>query len=362
MIATARPLDPSEMYRATVARDTAYDGMFVLGVRTTGIFCRPTCPARKPLFENVAFFGTNDEARRAGFRPCKRCRPEEPSEPAWVRDLMSAINRAPGQRISDEDLKAQGIEPARARRYFREHFGMTFQAFHRSRRLGLAMSDIRAGGDLLVVGQDHGFDSASGFRDAFARLFGEPPGRASVAAGMLVARRLEPPLGPMIAVANDLGVCLLEFSDRHAMTAQIGSLRRHFPIPVVPGSNGHLDHLADELSAYFAGTLTAFAVPLIYPGSPFQALVWDALRAIPYGKTESYGAIAAKIGQPGASQAVGRANGQNRMAIVIPCHRVVRSDGHLCGYAGGLRRKEWLLDLERGGSQARWRFDEDSPG
>ena len=350
---------PNEMYRALLARDAAYDGVFVVAVKTTGIFCRPTCPAKKPKFENVTFHATNDEARRAGFRPCKRCRPEEAAEPAWVRDLMATIEGDPNRRLTDDDLQAMGIEPSRARRYFREHFGMTFQAFHRARRLGRAMSEVRSGGDLLAVGQEHGFDSASGFRDAFARLFGDPPGRASEGTGPIVARRLNTPLGPMLAAANDSGVCLLEFVDRRSMTAQLATLRGHFPGPVVPGSNGPLDQLGDELAAYFAGTLTEFTVPLVYPGSPFQRAVWEALRAIPYGRTESYGTIAARIGQPGASQAVGRANGQNRLAILIPCHRVVRSDGHLCGYAGGLRRKEWLLDLERHGSGGSgWLFPE----
>lgn len=359
MPATAPALDPSEMYRATVERDAAYDGVFVLGVRTTGIFCRPTCPARKPKFENVAFFATNDDARRAGFRPCKRCRPEESAEPAWVRDLLSAVDVDPSRRFTDLDLRSLGVEPSRARRYFREHFGMTFQAFHRARRLGRAMDEVRSGGDLLSVGQEHGFDSASGFRDAFSKLFGEPPGRASDGPSPLVARNMETPLGPMLGVANDSGVCLLEFVDRKSMTEQVATLRGHFPGTVVPGTNEHLDQLADELSSYFAGVLTEFTVPLVYPGSPFQSLVWAVLRTIPYGKTVSYGSIAAQIGKPGGSQAVGRANGENRLAIVIPCHRVVRSDGDLCGYAGGLRRKEWLLNLERGSAnRSGWLFPE----
>lgn len=238
---------------------------------------------------------------------------------------------------------------------------MTFHAFHRSRRLGLALAEVREGSDLLEVGHDHGYESPSGFRDAFARLFGTAPGRAR-STDCLLARQLDTPLGAMLAVASGEGVCLLEFVDRRAMDVQVAILRRHFPQHVVPGSNGPLDELADELARYFAGGLTAFTVPLILPGSRFQAAVWDALRTIPFGETTSYGEIARRIGRPGASQAVGRANGENRLAIVVPCHRVIRSDGHPCGYAGGLRRKQWLLDHEgRVAGRSGWLFDQGSP-
>lgn len=240
---------------------------------------------------------------------------------------------------------------------------MTFHAYGRARRLGLALSEERSGGDLLAVGLEHGDDSASGFCDAFARLFGGPPGRArDEAASWLLARPIDTPLGPMLAVANDDGLGLLEFRDRRGLEAQAAALRRHFPHPVVPGGNAHLDRIADELARYFDGSLTEFTVPLLHPGSPFQKAVWDVLKAIPFGGTTSYGAIAARIGRPGASQAVGRANGENRLAIVVPCHRVIRSNGHLCGYAGGLRRKEWLLGHEcRGLDRSGWLFPGASP-
>ncbi len=345
-----RALKPStdEMYRALLDRDPTYDGVFLVGVKTTGIFCRPVCPARKPKLENVEFFASIGLARKAGYRPCKRCapsgRPDEP--PGWVRPLLEAVDRDPAARLADADLLALKIDPARARRYFKEHHGMTFHEYARGRRIGLALDEVRSGADLLDVGASHGFESDSGFRAAFARFFGKPPGQAREDS-CLLARRVDTPLGPMLAVANDDGVCLLEFIDRREMEAQVATLRKHFALPVVPGRNVHLDRLTDELARYFAGTLREFSVNLVVPGSAFQSRVWAALRAIPYGRTTSYKAVAATIGAPGASQAVGRANGENRLAIVIPCHRVVRADGHLCGYAGGLRRKEWLLDHER---------------
>jgi AraC family transcriptional regulator of adaptative response/methylated-DNA-[protein]-cysteine methyltransferase len=155
------------------------------------------------------------------------------------------------------------------------------------------------------------------------------------------------PLGPLVAGATAGGVCLLEFTDRRMLEAQFAAVRKRFDAPVVPGCNPHLEKLEEELAAYFAGSLREFSVPLVYPGTPFQQRVWDQLLAIPYGATRSYQQIAAAVGDPKAVRAVGRTNGLNRIAIVIPCHRVVNKDGRLGGYGGGLRRKEFLLDLER---------------
>jgi AraC family transcriptional regulator of adaptative response/methylated-DNA-[protein]-cysteine methyltransferase len=151
-----------------------------------------------------------------------------------------------------------------------------------------------------------------------------------------------------VAGATSEGVCLLEFADRPMLAAQLATVRKHFGFPAIPGTSHHLRQLETELAAYFAGTLRAFSVPLVYPGTTFQRRVWEALLRIPYGRTRSYEELAAAVGLPGGQRSVGRANGLNRIAIVIPCHRVVRKDGHLGGYGGGLRRKQFLLDLERG--------------
>jgi AraC family transcriptional regulator of adaptative response/methylated-DNA-[protein]-cysteine methyltransferase len=166
-------------------------------------------------------------------------------------------------------------------------------------------------------------------------------------AGGLVARRIESPLGPLLAAASERGVCLLEFVDPHAKATQAATLRRRFAAEIRPGSNAHLEQLRTELLAYFAGDRRAFGVPLDASGTPIQARVWDALRAIPCGRTRSYLDVAGQIGRPTATRAVARANGDNRVAILIPCHRVIGSDGTLTGYAGGLWRKQWLLEHER---------------
>jgi AraC family transcriptional regulator, regulatory protein of adaptative response / methylated-DNA-[protein]-cysteine methyltransferase len=194
---------------------------------------------------------------------------------------------------------------------------------------------------------DTGFESHSGFRDAFARTFGDAPGRARTE-DCIVVSWVESPLGPLVVGANDSGVCLLEFTDRRRLEKQIDTMKRRFKCAVVPGENAHLSQLRKELDAYFAGRLQRFTVPLVYPGTPFQQKVWGALLQIPYGQTISYEELARRVGIPGAQRAVGTANGMNRIAIVIPCHRVVNKNGKLGGYGGLLWRKEALLHLERG--------------
>lgn len=345
-----RTLPPrDEMETAFRTRDRSYDGIFWLGVRTTGVFCRPSCPARKPLGRNVEYFAAVREAMFAGFRPCKRCRPLETGEPvpAWAGTLIGRLEAEPDARITDGVLRSMGIDPARARRFFLRRYGMTFHAFARGRRLGRAFARIREGGDLDDVALGHGYDSHSGFRDAFAKLFGTPPGEARGGEHVTLGW-MESPLGPLVAGATDRGLCLLEFSDRRMLETQIATLRRRLQCAAVPGEHPVLTRLRGELAEYFGGGRQSFTMPLFYPGTEFQTRVWDELRQIPYGETTSYEALATAVGRPGAQRAVGKANGDNRIAIVIPCHRVVRKDGTLCGYGGGLWRKQRLLELERG--------------
>lgn len=339
----------AEMQRAYLKRDETYDGVFFLGVQTTGIFCRPSCGARKPQPKNVDFFATAREAVFAGYRPCKRCKPMSAAveSPSWVRQLLARVDSSSGSRIADSAIRGMGIDPARARRYFQKNYGMTFQAYCRGRRMGKALEQIRKGHELDDVTLGHGYESHSGFREAFGRTFGAPPGKARETDCILVAW-IESPLGPLIAGATSDHLVLLEFTERRMLEAQFATLRKIFKRPIVPGSNAVLDTLRDQLTLYFDGTLKRFTVPLEFPGSPFQRKVWEGLLQIPYGKTMSYEELADWIGAPRAQRAVGHANGLNRMAIVIPCHRVVNKGGSLGGYGGGVWRKQRLLELERG--------------
>jgi AraC family transcriptional regulator, regulatory protein of adaptative response / methylated-DNA-[protein]-cysteine methyltransferase len=337
----------SELERAFRERDASYNGLFFVGVRTTGIFCRPTCPARRPLRKNVEYFPTARAALAAGYRACKRCLPLAVDEqPRWAADLLAEVESHPAARIGESELRRRGIDPATVRRYFLRHYGMTFQAFLRARRLGGALSQIREGEKIDSVVFKSGYESHSGFHEAFRRVFGETPS-GSRAGDCIQLSWLRSPLGPLVAGATSAGICLLEFTDRRMLETQFATIRKLFRLPAVPGSNPHLKRLEQELADYFAGSLRQFSVPLVYPGTPFQQRVWDRLLTIPYGETRSYEDLAVALGDRNAIRAVGRANGQNRVAIVIPCHRVVNKNGELGGYGGGFQRKKFLLELER---------------
>jgi O-6-methylguanine DNA methyltransferase len=267
---TPSSLTRSVLMRAFIRRNPAYDGLFVTAVRTTGIFCRPTCSARQPRPENVEFFPSPREAIDAGYRACKRCRPLEspPDSDAWIEALLTPP----------------------------------------------ALGSTR----MLSIGP-------------LVRL-----------------ARVATPLGTMVAAATDDHLLLLEFADRRMLRTQLRRVERGLQARFAAGETGIVATLRTQLEQYFAGTRRAFDVPLHTPGTKFQALVWDALREIPAGETRSYLELARAIGRPSAVRAVARANGDNRIAILIPCHRVIGADGQLVGYGGGVWRKRRLLELEEG--------------
>lgn len=338
-----------EMMAAFLARDPSYEGVFVTAVRTTGIFCRTTCTARKPNPENVEFYGSCRAALLAGYRPCLRCRPLRPvgETPPWLSTLLEAVDAEPTRRWRDEDLRELGVEPARVRRWFQKHHGMTFHGYSRARRLGAALGRIQEGEDVSRTAFDVGYDSLSGFAEAFRKLAGAPP-TALADAPVVHATRIPTPLGPMVAAATVDHLVLLEFADRRMLPTQLRRLQRLLGCVYAPGQSPVFELARAQLEEYFAGRRTVFDLPLHLPGTNFQRRVWEVLGAIPAGETRSYADVARAIGQPTAVRAVARANGDNRLAIVVPCHRVVGSDGSLTGYGGGLWRKRRLLEMERG--------------
>ena len=349
MPASAQSLPtPRTMYRALARRDAAYEGVFFTGVKTTGIFCRPTCRAKKPKPENVEFFPTINEALHGGYRPCRLCRPMDRTRPIppLVERLRRAVEESADGRVSDKDLAAMGVEPSTARRQFKSYHGLTFHAYQRARRMGLALRDVKAGKAVIEVQLARGYESTSGFREAFTRIFGSPP-RGAKAGACLLAQRIETPLGTMLAVADDAGLRLLEFADRRGLERELAGLRRRLKSVIVPGSNATLEKTRAQLTRYFAGESLTFDLPLAPVGSEFQQKVWTELGRIAPGRTRSYADMARRLGVPRAPRAIGRANGSNMLALVIPCHRVIRADGTLCGYAGGLWRKQRLLEHER---------------
>jgi AraC family transcriptional regulator of adaptative response/methylated-DNA-[protein]-cysteine methyltransferase len=337
----------AEMKRALYSKDSTYDGIFYVAVKSTNIFCRPSCPAKKPLEKNVSFYPSAKEALFAGFRPCKRCKPLslKGSHPDWVNKLFEIADNSGTKRVHDYDIRNAGIEPARARRYFLKNYGMTYHAYCRSRRLGESLADIREGGTIDDAVFNKGYESHSGFRDAFFRIFGMPPGKAA-GKDCIYTSLTESPLGSIILAATSKALCLAEFTDRRMLEYQVKTLKKYFKTAIVPGTNKIIEDAIKQLKEYFDGKRSKFELPLDFPGTEFQVKVWNELLKIPYGKTISYEELANKTGHRGACRAVGTANGMNRMAIIIPCHRVVNKGGKLGGYGGGLWRKQWLLNLE----------------
>ncbi len=335
------------LYAALLARDPAYERLAYVGVKSTGVFCRLTCCARKPKRENCVFFDNLASCLDAGFRPCKRCRPLSAAGEAdpIVRTLIDALERDPSQRWREDSVAAMGFDPSTVRRVFKRHFGITFLEMARLRRVRNGASKLCGEAGVLNAQLEAGFESASGFRAALGRILGRPPSDLKRRSG-LRADWLETPVGAMIAVADTHALHLLEFFDRKGLANELKRLQaRRGPISV--GRYQTTDQIAGELNRYFGGRCGEFDTPLAQLGSDFTRTVWAALQDIPPGETRSYGAIARIVGRPTASRAVARANGANQIAIVVPCHRVIGADGSLTGYGGGRWRKHWLLDHER---------------
>jgi AraC family transcriptional regulator of adaptative response/methylated-DNA-[protein]-cysteine methyltransferase len=341
-----------EFYQALIDKNKHYEGVFFVGVKTTGVFCRPTCAARKPKFENCEFYHTAQEALLASFRPCMRCRPlSHPNHVSdLVRTLVEAVENDPSKRWKDADFDALSVDASTARRQFKKRFNMTFVEYARARRMGLAMKNIREGETIISTQLESGYESSSGFRDAFSKIMGVSPVKFSMDRIVLKASWLDTKLGPMLAIADEDSLCLLEFVDRRGLEREIERLRIKMKAVIFPGKTDPIDFIEAELESYFDGTLREFKTPLRLIGSPFQQSVWEELQRIPYGLTRSYLEQANLIGKPNAYRAVANANGANQLAIVIPCHRIINSNGDLGGYGGGIVRKKWLIDHEKKGS------------
>ncbi|SET41025.1 bifunctional transcriptional activator/DNA repair enzyme AdaA [Thalassotalea agarivorans] len=337
-----------EYYQALVAKDSHYLGTFYVGVTSTGIFCIPTCTARKPKLANVKFYSELKDALDEGFRPCKVCNPGQNafSAPEAVTAAMSLVKANPQIKVGDSMLRQHNIAPEKVRRWFNKHYGMTFQAYQRMSRINQAFQQVQAGEKTADLAMDSGYDSLSGFGYTFKKLVGKSPQKNRK--NRLLLDRFDTPLGPMFVCASDDGICLLEFVDRRGLENEFKDIQRKLDAVILAGENNHIQQCKQELAQYFAHKRQSFSVALDAPGSEFQQRVWYQLQQIPYGQTRSYQQQAEHIGQPTATRAVANANGHNRIAIIIPCHRVIGKDGSLTGYGGGLARKQWLLNLEQG--------------
>lgn len=336
------------MYKAMVEKDSSYEGVFYVAVKTTGVFCRPTCTARKPKPENVEFFSSPEEALDIGYRPCKICSPLELSgtAPFWVKELLKRVENSTGERWKDDDIKRLGFEPNRVRRWFKKNYNTTFISFMRTKRLGEAVNKIGNGEKVTPTAYTSGYESLSGFIDALKNLTGKAPLK-SKEMNLLSIEKINTPLGPMFAGLSDEGLHMLEFEDRRMLKTQIKRITKiNNLVPVIKKHKLHKE-IEEQVTLYFEGKLKNFSLPLVVSGTEFQKKVWNELMKIPYGETISYEELAKRIGDIKAVRAVASANGFNSIGIVIPCHRVIGKDGNLRGYGGKVWRKKRLLELEK---------------
>lgn len=333
-----------EYWRAFIAADADYDGLFWVGVKTTGIFCRPSCRARKPIKHNCQVFAASEQAVEAGFRPCKRCKPDllANEHPRWVQHVLNALHAHPEHRLKDKDVEALHVSPVRLRRYFHQKYQCTFQQWQRQQRVSLTQQHLQRGATVgaAVVG----YQSEGGFRAALKK---QAVTRKLTPTEVLATHHISTPLGDMLAGVLNSKLVLLEFVVKQRHLRQLRVAKRLFNATIMEQREPLHDRLQQELNEYFSGRRQRFTIPMQTPGTEFQQQVWQQLLAIPCGETLSYQSLAERVGIPGASRAVGTANGANRIAILVPCHRVINKSGNLGGYGGGLRRKSELLKLER---------------
>lgn len=347
-------LSEIEKYKIITTRDLRYAGQFIAAIRTTGIYCRPGCPARTPKAENCLYFDTIEAARAAGYRACKRCHPDTPfCPPSMMIDrALAALKADPHKNWSEKDVRGAGWDNSTLRRHFQKRFGMSFLAYARKQRLSQAAKYLQRGERVIAAQLEAGYESASGFRAAYKAQFGVAPSMGLAgspkadAASPLFIEWIETPLGRMISIADEQGLFLLEFTDRKNMAGQMARLMRYYTRPILPGTTKISEQIRGELAAYFDGKLTQFQTPLKFAGTAFQSSVWQALTQIPYGQTCSYAQLAQDIGAEKAVRAVASTNARNALAIIVPCHRVIGKNGKLTGYAGGIGRKDALLRLE----------------
>jgi AraC family transcriptional regulator of adaptative response/methylated-DNA-[protein]-cysteine methyltransferase len=334
-------------YQAILKRDSSFEGTFITAVKSTGIFCRPVCSARKPKPENVEFFDSPHEALLHGYRPCKICKPMqiEAATPGYIEKLLEELNNDPSLRIKDYDLVKKGIDPDKLRRWFKKQHNMTFQSYQRMLRINKAYQQINQGDSVTATAFDSGFESISGFTERYKSIFNNAPSKNKDQQVINIIR-FPTPIGPMYGCATTKGVCMAEFTDRRMLEREFKDLQRLLNAVILPGENPHLKVLVAQLNEYFSGKRKVFDVPLDTPGTTFQQSVWKLLQQIPFGETRSYKKQAELLGNSKAIRAVASANGNNRVSIVIPCHRVIGENGNLTGYGGGLMRKKWLLDHE----------------
>ncbi|CAC9435517.1 Methylated-DNA--protein-cysteine methyltransferase (EC 2.1.1.63) [uncultured Gammaproteobacteria bacterium] len=319
---------------------------YITAVVTTGIFCRASCRAKKPKVQNVVFYDSQNDAIKAGFRPCKICKPMgiEGKTPDYVEKIIHDLQNDPYLKIKDYDLRKRGIEPNKIRRWFKVSHNMTFHAYQRMFRINKAYNQIKGGNSITNTAFGLGYESLSSFNQGWKKLFGTSDKKTNKIVINII--RFPTKIGTMFACATTKGLCLLEFSDRRMLETEFKDLCARLNAVILPGSNPYLDLVQIQIAEYLDGKRKNFDLDLHMVGTDFQRQVWQTLLKIPYGKTWSYKYEAEFMHKPSAIRAVASANGCNKIGLIVPCHRVIASDGSLGGYGGGLDRKQFLLTLE----------------
>jgi AraC family transcriptional regulator of adaptative response/methylated-DNA-[protein]-cysteine methyltransferase len=347
---TAFEIARDPRWGAFSSRDKTAEGRFVAAVITTGVYCRPGCPSRMPRPENVRFFATNKEAEAAGFRPCKRCRPDGLS----IRDsLARAVAKAVALIEAAEgspDFNGIATEVGLSRHHFHRAFktlaGVTPGAYYRSLREGRAVAGLVTGAAVTEAIYDAGYGSSSRFYETLVPKLGMKPGAFSKGGVGEVIRFAvgECSLGSILVAATDKGICAIQLGDDPEPLVE--NLQGRFPNATLVGGDAGFECVVAEVIAMAEDPARGLNLPLHVRGTAFQLKVWDALRTIKPGETVTYKELAAKIGVPGAIRAVASACANNKIAVAIPCHRVVRTGGALAGYRWGVERKAALLASE----------------
>ena len=335
-------------WQQVMARDARQDGRFVFAVRTTGVYCRPSCPSRRPRRDSVEFFPDPREAERAGYRACLRCKPTEISAQAqYVLRARQLLDNAEGVMTLAGLSKRVGLSPFHLQRLFKRATGLSPREYQSARRMEHVKAGLRRGEDVTTALYDAGFSSPSRLYEKSDQQLGMTPGtyrRGGVGATITFA--IAPtPLGRMLVAATERGLCAVHFAE--SATELERDLRNEFHAATLHRDDAAMRRYVEPLLASLGGEKTTIDLPLDVRATAFQQKVWETLQRIPRGETRSYTEIAREIGDPKAVRAVARACASNPVALAVPCHRVVRSDGDLAGYRWGIDRKKKLLEGER---------------
>ena len=341
----------TQRWQAVQSRDASQDGAFVFAVSSTGVYCRPSCPSRRPRRENVSFFHRPEEAERAGFRACLRCRPKTLNgspRTQMVRAVCRYLEHHLDEPLTLAKLGAEFHQsPFHLQRIFKSVLGITPKSYADSCRMNQLKSNLRAGHSVTRAMYDAGYSSSSRLYERTSSQLGMTPDkyRRGAIAARIRYTYSDSPLGRMLIAATDKGICAIQFAD-HDEELEEG-LKHEFPFAIRQRDDAFMREWKETLLAKLRGQELNTALPLDIQATAFQRRVWSYLQKIPLGETRSYTAVAKGIGQPSASRAVARACATNPVAVAIPCHRVVRADGDISGYRWGIERKKALLQMER---------------